>query len=115
MLLGWQGDYPDAHHWLADIFGCKGISPGAYVDQARSCTEAEVNLPTALLTEDVELRRQIYTDIENAWFEPDGEMPIIPLVFYARALAIQPWVEYHPTDAGTFRLDEWVIHQDAKP
>jgi oligopeptide transport system substrate-binding protein len=115
MLLGWQGDYPDAHHWLADIFACKDISPGAYVNQARSCAEAESNLSTALLTEDIELRRQIYADIQSALFGPGGEMPVVPLVFFTRALAVQPWVEYYPTIAGTFRWDEWVIHEDAKP
>lgn len=115
ILLSWQGDYPDAQHWLADVFGCKDISPNAYVNQARGCTEAESNLSTALLTEDIELRRQIYTDIQNALLEPDGEVPVVPLVYLARTLAIQPWVEYHPTTAGAFRWDEWVVHEDARP
>ena len=115
ILLGWQGDYPDAHHWLADIFACKDVSPGAYVNQARTCTAAESNLSTALLTDDIELRRQMYSDMQNALFGPDGEMPVVPLVFFARALAVQPWVEYHPIAAGSFRWDEWVVHQNTEP
>jgi hypothetical protein len=40
---------------------------------------------------------------------------VIPLYHYARALAIQTWVEVHPLHAGPLRFDQWVVEQDAAP
>jgi len=115
ILLGWQGDYPDAQHWLADVFACHEISPDAFVDAARSCAVVESDLPTAAQIDDLEERRVFYADIEEALFGPDGEMPVIPLVTFTRALAVQPWVELAPGSAGAFHLDEWIVREDAKP
>lgn len=114
MLLAWQGDYPDAHHWLADVFACREISPDAFIDATRSCIAAENDLTAAVQTDDLEERRMLYAEVEEALFGPNGEMPVVPLVTFTRPLAVQPWVELAPSRAGSFHLDEWIVHEDAR-
>lgn len=115
VFLEWQADYPDAYHWLADIFGCREAFPDAYLNQSRTCIEGDQALTQAATTLDPELRAASYKSIEEAFFGPEGELPVIPLYYYARAVAIQPWVEVYPLHAGPLRFDQWVVDQSAAP
>jgi hypothetical protein len=51
----------------------------------------------------------MYIDAENGLFAAGGEMPVIPLFFYARPLAFQEWIEFFPLHAGPLRFDRWVV------
>lgn len=108
VFLEWQADYPDAYHWLADIFGCREVFPDAYLSQSRTCIEGDQALMQAATTLDPELRAASYRSIDEAFFGQEGELPVIPLYYYARAVAIQPWVEVYPLHAGPMRFDKWV-------
>jgi oligopeptide transport system substrate-binding protein len=109
ITLGWQADYVDAQHWLADIIGCRDLFPDAYLNQGRACVEADNWLVEATMTWDMDARSALYASIDEALFGPGGEMPVIPVYFHARALVIQPWLEAYPLHAGALRFDRWVM------
>lgn len=109
VFLEWQADYPDTYHWLADIFGCQEVFPDAYLNQSRTCIEGDQTLTQAATTLDSELRAASYQSIDEAFFGPEGELPVIPLYHHARAVAVQPWVEAYPLHAGPLRFDLWVV------
>ncbi len=115
IILNWQADYPDAQHWLADIVGCREDFPRAYLNSARPCVAADDDLLRAAGIHDLTNRAAVYSRVEDAFFGPGGEMPLIPVYFYARPLAFQPWVEFAPLHAGPLRFDEWRIDPAQNP
>lgn len=115
ILLSWQADYPDAQHWLADILGCREFFPEAYLNSARPCVDADQQLIQAGSEYDEAVRAGLYRQVVAALFGPDGEMPVIPLIFHARALAVQPWVHISPSRAGALRFDRWVVEPSDRP
>ena len=115
IMLFWEGDYPDTYHWLADIFGCRERFPEAYLNQARPCIEADEQLAGAAHLEDEVERAARYAAVEEAFFGPEGEMPLIPVYYFARPVAVQPWLEIAPLHAGAFRFDRWVVDGSLRP
>jgi oligopeptide transport system substrate-binding protein len=113
--LAWQADYPDAQHWLADILGCRGLFPEAFLNQARPCSSLDEGLIATSVLHDSELRVEILAGFEAALFGPQGEMPVIPIYYDARALAIQPWLEIAPQRGGPLRFDRWIVHPSSQP
>jgi oligopeptide transport system substrate-binding protein len=112
ITLGWQADYVDAQHWLADIIGCRDLFPDAYLNQSRACVEADNWLVEAMMTWDMDARSAFYVSIDEAFFGPGGEMPVIPVYFHARGVVIQPWVEVYPLHTGALRFDRWVVDRE---
>ncbi len=115
ILLGWQADYPDAQHWLADVVGCREMFLNAYLDQSRDCIDADGWIRSASLLMDDDARAELNASISDAFFGPQGEMPLIPLFHHARPIAIQSWLEVYPLHAGPLRLDAWIVHTDQMP
>ncbi len=115
IALGWQADYPDTYHWLADIVGCRVQFPGAYLNQTRQCDDADQRISSAANTADDVARAALYRAVEEAWFGGQGEMPVIPLYFHSRAVAVAAWLTSAPTRAGPLRFDEWVVDASKKP
>ena len=115
ITLNWQADYLDAQHWLADIIGCREDFPRAYLNSSRPCIEADTDLLRAAGIHELTSRAALYSGIEDAFFGPEGEMPLIPIYFYARPLAFQPWVEFAPLHAGPLRFDQWRVDPTQQP
>mgnify|MGYP005851064391 CR=1 FL=1 len=109
IMLGWQADYPDTQHWLADIFGCRELFPESYLDLARPCIVPEDQLAAASGQRDDTARAAVYETLTRALFAPAGEFPVIPVYVHARPLAINPWLEIYPQQAGSLRFDKWVV------
>jgi hypothetical protein len=42
-------------------------------------------------------------------------MPVIPLYFHTRALAVQPWVQMGTSQAGPLHFDRWIIDLAQRP
>jgi ABC-type oligopeptide transport system substrate-binding subunit len=115
ITLNWQADYLDAQHWLADIIGCREDFPRAYLNSARPCIDGDSDLLRAAGIHELTSRATLYSQIEDVFFGPEGEMPLIPVYFYARPLAFQPWVEFAPLHAGPLRFDQWRIDPTQRP
>lgn len=114
-LLGWQADYPDAHHWLADLMGCREFFPTAYLDQARPCIGADALLLDAAALHDEEARAALYGHALSDFFGPQGEMPLIPLYFFARPIAVHLWLDIGEQQAGPLRFDRWMLDITERP
>jgi oligopeptide transport system substrate-binding protein len=112
-ILTWEADYPDAYHWLADIFGCRDLFPNAYLNQARACVEADERLAESAHLGEARAAR--IETVEQAFLGAGGEVPVIPVFHYARPLAIQPWLAIAPLDAGPLRFDQWVLDPAQRP
>ena len=81
-------DYPDAHDWLGEVLGCEA-------DNAfnRPCSEVDDLIAQAAATSDPDERADLYADIEEQFFGPEGEFPVIPLFIRADYALFKPWVE----------------------
>jgi ABC-type transport system substrate-binding protein len=58
----------------------------------RSCTEADTLMEQAAAESDPEIRAQLYRQLEEMLFGPEGEYPIIPLFEYVIYGWHQPWI-----------------------
>jgi hypothetical protein len=85
------------------------------LNQARACGQVDTSLQAAAHLTDTAARLDLYQRIDGALFGPDGEMPVIPVYFHARGLAIQPWLEVYPIRAGALRIDLWVVDEAGRP
>jgi oligopeptide transport system substrate-binding protein len=75
--LGWIGDYVDAMNFL-EMWTCdSGNNNTNYCNEAYDRLVAE-----ARQEEDDERRYEIYAELEQMLFGPDGDMPIIPIYWY---------------------------------
>lgn len=115
LAFGWQGDTPDAHHWLADIFGCRELFPESFLNQGRECVLDEEDLLGARQLHDDDQRAAVYAQLSEDYFAPGGEMPVIPVFFYTRPLAINAWLTVEPQTAGPLRFDQWAVDTAGQP
>jgi oligopeptide transport system substrate-binding protein len=75
--LGWVGDYVDAMNFL-EMWTCNsGNNNTTYCNP-----EYDRLIAQARQTPDDEERYQIYAELEQMLFGPDGDMPIIPIYWY---------------------------------
>jgi ABC-type oligopeptide transport system substrate-binding subunit len=75
--LGWIGDYVDAMNFL-EMWTCgSGNNNTTYCNR-----EYDRLVGEARQTEDDERRYEIYAELEQILFGPDGDMPIIPIYWY---------------------------------
>ena len=79
-------------NWVADLLAC---------ENGRALTKRTCNEIDDLIIEvDQELNPtrhiELYTQIEEAFFGPDGEHPIIPIFARAPFHAIHSWYDYTP-------------------
>ncbi len=112
ITLAWEADYPDTQHWLADILGCQELFPDAYLDQMRTCDTFDRQLARAPGEFDDEARAEIYASILDSLFGDTGEMPVIPLYYYARPLAIGDGLDITSAQAGPLQFDRWVLESE---
>jgi oligopeptide transport system substrate-binding protein len=75
--LGWIGDYVDAMNFL-EMWTCEsGNNNTTYCDPEYDRLVAE-----ARRTQDDQRRYEVYAQLEEMLFGPDGAMPIIPIYWY---------------------------------
>jgi ABC-type oligopeptide transport system substrate-binding subunit len=98
--LGWGPDYPDQNKMIADLLQC---DMGA-ASTERACNEIDSLIIEAGQETDPARRVQLYRQIEEAFFGPQGEHPIIPIFTRLAYNAFQPWYDYTPIP---FYGDQW--------
>jgi oligopeptide transport system substrate-binding protein len=75
--LGWIGDYVDAMNFL-ELWTCdSGNNNSNYCNE-----EFDALVEEARSTEDNAERYELYAQLEEIMFGPEGDMPIIPIYFY---------------------------------
>ena len=78
-----------------------------YNDLRRPCGGVDALIDEAAAETDQTRRAELYRQIEEAFFGPEGEFPIAPLYMWAGYILIQPWyIGPHQTD-GLFGGQHW--------
>lgn len=99
----WSGDYPDANNWIGDALSCHSDN---YLK--RPCTATDDLIDQAARETDPAIRADLYRQIEEAFFGPDGEFPIAPLYLRANYVLVKSWY------TGPFETDtHFGVHWDA--
>jgi oligopeptide transport system substrate-binding protein len=100
--LAWGADYPDANNWMRDVLSCNAEN-----DMKRPCDAIDTEIDAAARELDPQKRDQMYRDIEEGFFGPDGEFPIAPLYVQVRIGLVKPWYKGFFITDGLFGGDHW--------
>jgi len=110
--LGWSPDYPDANNWVNDVLSCHGEN-----DFKRPCSAVDERVMQAARATDPDMRVALYSQIEDMFFGPEGEQPIIPLFMETSFGLVKPWYTGpFETDGlyGGAHWDWWMIDAAAQ-
>jgi oligopeptide transport system substrate-binding protein len=100
--LAWGPDYPDAQNWIHDVLSCKAEN-----DFKRPCGPIDEKIDAASQELDPQKRDQMYRELEEAFFGPEGEFPIIPVWLDISIGLVKPWYKgFFDTD-GLFGGAHW--------
>jgi oligopeptide transport system substrate-binding protein len=100
--LGWGPDYGDANNWVNDVLSC--TSDNAFL---RPCTETDDLIDAAARASDPAERDALYREIEEAFFGPAGEQPIVPIFLRAAFTLVKPWYTGPFDTDGLFGGAHW--------
>lgn len=110
--LGWGPDYPDANNWVGDVLSCESENTFK-----RPCSEVDDLITQAAQENDPEARIELYYRIEELFFGPEGQHPIITLFMRLDYALTKPWVEGPFDTDGLFggpHYDWRTIDQEAQ-
>jgi ABC-type oligopeptide transport system substrate-binding subunit len=98
----WGPDYADANNWVNDVLSC--TSDNAFM---RPCSEVDDLIEEAARESDPQVRDELYAEIENAFFGPEGEYPIAPIYMRASFVLVKPWYTGPFETDGLFGGAHW--------
>lgn len=107
--LGWGTDYRDENNWVGDVLWC-GLAGNR---TRRACSAVDDLIREAGREQDPARRAAMYRQIEEAFFGPEGEMPIAPLSLTIYYEAVHTWLARTPA-LDTVRWYDWRIDWEAK-
>lgn len=108
--LGWGPDYLDENNWVGDVLWCQNGQNRS----RRSCTETDDLIAEARVETNPERRQELYRQIEEAFFGPDGEFPIMPLYMRQHYRAVHSWYRYIPAVFGGEQWYNGMINQEVQ-
>jgi len=100
--LGWGPDYADANNWVNEVLYCEGQN-----DFTRPCSEVDDLIIQAAQESDPEKRIELYYRIEELFFGPEGDQPIIPLFLRLDYSLVKPWYTGPFETDGLFGGAHW--------
>ena len=98
--LGWGPNYADETNWVGDVLSCDTSDNRA----KRTCNEIDDMIVEAGQEHDPARRIELYAQIEEAFFGPEGEYPIMPIYVRTAFKAVHSWYDYTP---ALFGGDQW--------
>lgn len=112
--LGWGPDYPDAHNWVFDpgYIACESDN-----NTHRPCTEIDDLIAEAAAEPDPDRRVELYYQVEEMAFGPEGDHPLITLYLRINYSLRKPWFSGpFETDGlvGGGHWDQFTIDQEAQ-
>lgn len=107
--LGWGPDYADENNWVGDVLDCN-------IDtrRHRECDFIDDMLEEARYESDPEVRKQLYRDIEDAYFGYEGDFPFIPIYLRIAFIAEHSWLDRDLALFGGQQWYTWTIDVDAQ-
>lgn len=107
--LGWGPDYADENNWVGDVLWCETDNRSK-----RTCNEIDDLIVEAREEADPNRRIELYAQIEEAFFGPEGEFPFAPLYLRIAYLAQHNWYDYTPALFGGDQWYNYTIDQAAQ-
>ncbi len=107
--LTWAPDYADENNWVGDVLWCKAASR-----QKRTCNEIDDLIVQARQEPDPQRRIELYRQIEESFFGPEGETPFFPISLHTAYTARHAWLEHTPAPFGGEQWYNWSIDQQAQ-
>jgi oligopeptide transport system substrate-binding protein len=108
--LGWGPDYADENNWVGDVLWCES---GQH-DWKRECNEIDDLIVQAREETDPAVRTELYAQIEEMFFGPEGEYPFAPLFVRIAFVAVHDWYDYTPALFGGNQWYNYSIDWEAK-
>lgn len=111
--IGWGPDYPDANNYVNDIIGC--AADNAFT--SRPCSEVDDLILQARQETDLDTRKEMYAEIEEMYFGPEGLHPVAPIRLAAGYALYQVYLDGPiETDGlvGPEHYDFYTIDQEAQ-
>ncbi len=108
--LGWGPDYADENNWVGDVLWCG--NPGNR--QKRECNEIDDLIVQAREEPDPDVRVELYRQIEEAFFGPEGEYPFFPIFLRIAFVAEHTWLDRIPSLFGGEQYYNWSIDQEGQ-
>jgi oligopeptide transport system substrate-binding protein len=107
--LAWSPDYADENNWVGDVLWCESENRSK-----RSCNEIDDLILAAREEGDQATRTELYRDIEEKFFGPEGEYPFFPVYLRIQYAANQLWFDRIPALFGGQQWYNWTIDWEAK-
>ena len=107
--LAWGPDYGDENNWVGDVMYCENATP-----MKRSCNEIDDMIVQAREESDPATRVQLYREIEDDFFGPEGEMPFFPVYLHIAYQAEHSWFQWTPGLFGGQQFYNYYIDVDAQ-
>jgi oligopeptide transport system substrate-binding protein len=97
--LGWGPDYGDENNWVGDVLHCEQLTRSK-----RECNEIDDLIVEAREESDPDRRIELYAQIEEMFFGPEGEVPFFPIFVRIAYQGNHSWYDYTP---ALFGGDQW--------
>ena len=91
LILGYVSEYPDADGWLGFLYCDDALFP-------RSCDETDALILQARTEISANARKELYQQIEEAFFGVEGTFPVAPIYSPIQLIAKPDWFEYVQSD-----------------
>jgi oligopeptide transport system substrate-binding protein len=108
--LGWGPDYADENNWVGDVLWCENAGNR----QKRTCNEIDDLIVQAREETDPDARIELYAQIEEMFFGPEGEYPFFPIYVAIAYQGIHSWYDFTPALFGGNQWYNYNIDMDAK-
>jgi oligopeptide transport system substrate-binding protein len=108
--LGWGPDYADENNWVGDVLWCENAGNR----QKRECNEIDDLIVQAREEPDPATRIELYRQIEESFFGPEGETPFFPIFLRIAYVAEHSWLDRIPSLFGGEQYYNWSIDWEAK-
>ena len=104
--LGWGADYADENNWVGDVLWCQNEGSGF----RRTCSGLDDLIVEARQETGPQRRIALYRQIEEGFFGPEGETPLIPLHSAEETYAKHTWIEFEEgVPIGALKMYNWRI------
>jgi oligopeptide transport system substrate-binding protein len=107
--LGWGPDYGDENNWVGDVLHCDLTTR-----MRRTCNETDDLIVQAREESDPAKRIELYAQIEENFFGPEGEVPMFPIFVRIAYVAQHSWYQNVPALFGGNQWYNYTIDWDAK-
>jgi oligopeptide transport system substrate-binding protein len=107
---GWGPDYPDENNWVGDVLWCESSQN----DFRRECSEVDDLIVEAREETDPQRRIELYRQIEEMFFGPEGLVPFTPHYLRIAFAAKHLWYDRELDLFGGAQMYNNSIDMDAK-